>query len=189
MFSILSRRSLYLRSMYETIPYCEILAAKVISDNHLGGHWAPDLDSQTWKKKLINLGGNYLNASSYHFWQWSHTVILHNVQLFRAELYTAPVLTPMTLMVVDHRLSISLSTATTNVKQQHPIQIIHHKTIQVFVMFYFLYWGSFRLGWKSFHMCISPLLHLEWLLWTRQSTRVHRLQWIVQACGQQDYSQ
>jgi hypothetical protein len=59
---------------------------------------------------------------------------------------TAPVLAPMTLLVVDHPLSISLSTATTNVKQQHPIQIIHHKTIQVFVMFYFLYWGSFRLG-------------------------------------------
>jgi hypothetical protein len=32
------------------------------------------------------------------------------------------------------------------------------------------------------------LLHLEWLLWTRQSTRVHRLLWIVQACGRQDYS-
>jgi hypothetical protein len=60
---------------------------------------------------------------------------------FHSRTVTAPVLTPMTLLVVDHPLSISLSTATTNVKEQHPIQIIHHKTIQVFIMFYFLYWG------------------------------------------------
>jgi hypothetical protein len=60
---------------------------------------------------------------------------------------TAPVLTPMTLWVVDHPLSISLSTATTNVKEQHPIQIIHHKTIiQSICHVFFSLLGSFSLG-------------------------------------------
>lgn len=157
MFSILSRRSLYLRSMYETIPYCEILAAKVISDNHLRGHWAPDLDSQTWKKK--NLIWEEIIWMHHHIISDNGPTRLFCTMYSFSELNcTAPVLTPMTLLVVDHPLSISLSTATTNVKQQHPIQIIHHKTIQVFVMFYFLYWGSFRLGWKSFSYVHFPLV-------------------------------
>jgi hypothetical protein len=56
-------------------------------------------------------------------------------------------------------------------------------------MFYFLYWGSFRLGWKSFHMCIPPCCIWSDYYGLDSRTTVHRLPWIVQACGQQDYSQ
>lgn len=94
------------------------------------------------------------------------TLLFCTMYSFAQQNCTAPVLTPLTLLVVDHPLSISLSTATTNVKQQHPIQIIHRKTIQVFVMFYFLYWGLS--AWvENPYICAFSLLHLESLLWTR----------------------
>ncbi len=86
------------------------------------------------------------------------TRLFSTMHSFSQQNCTAPVLTPMTLLVVDHPLSISLSTATTNVKEQHPIQIIHHKTIQVFVMFYFLYWGLSAWVENPF-TCAFPLLH------------------------------
>lgn len=69
---------------------------------------------------------------------------------------TAPVLTPMTLLVVDHPLSISLSTATTNVKRttsnsDHPPQ-----NNSSFLSCFIFFTGVFQLGLKILSYVHSP---------------------------------